>query len=56
MDCSTPGLPAHHQLLELMICCSDVLPPQYPTFLPLGDLGLPIGKTTSTLPRERTDV
>ena len=42
MDCSTPGFPVHHQLLELaqthVHCVSDAIQPSHPLspFLPLS--------------------
>ena len=38
MDCSTPGLPVHHQLPELtqihVHCVSDVIQPSHPLLSP----------------------
>ena len=38
MDCSTPGLPVHHQLLELtqthVHCVSDAIQPSHPLMSP----------------------
>ena len=40
MDCSTPGFPVHHQLLELtqthVHCISDAIQPSHPLFFPFS--------------------